>query len=145
MRAGVGLVTRVGGMEGGDDVQAIAAFGEVELWIAWLDPCSCFKSRTRISFNLGYLTLHTTGPWSLFAGVDYLLPGLYFQSTLLIITKDRNTRGNTLQRQESLYYNKHGLSGACFSALSRRLLVLPYDYLHEQCSNAYSRPSGQSP
>ena len=33
MRAGVDLVTR--GMEGGDDVQAIAAFeafGEVELW-----------------------------------------------------------------------------------------------------------------
>jgi hypothetical protein len=22
--------------------QAIAAFGKVELWVAWLDPCSCF-------------------------------------------------------------------------------------------------------
>ena len=44
MRAVVGLVTRVGSMEGGDDVQAIAAFGKVELWVAWLDPCSasCF-------------------------------------------------------------------------------------------------------
>lgn len=44
MRAGVGLVTRVGSMEGGDDVQAIAAFGKVELWVAWLDPAALLVS-----------------------------------------------------------------------------------------------------
>jgi hypothetical protein len=41
-------------------VQAIAAFGKVELWVAWLDPCSLLlvshnlDTALLISINLGY-------------------------------------------------------------------------------------------
>lgn len=62
---------------------------KVELWSRGL-ILQRFLSRTistLTSINLGYLTLHTTAPCSLFAGVDYLLPGLDCQITLLVIAK----------------------------------------------------------
>jgi hypothetical protein len=67
-------------------VQAIAAFGKVELLVAWLDPCSCFFCLAQSQHgtadlpstsDISHLTLLDRG--SLFAGVEFLLPGLDYQ------------------------------------------------------------------
>jgi len=119
---------------------------KVELWVAWLDPAAALLvSHNNLStIYLGYLTLHTTGPRSLFTEVDYLSPGLDYRITLLVIAKDK------------IYAREHSSGkSACITPNTAYLLLVSLHSadcrsyrstsLSKQCFNAYCRPSGRSP
>lgn len=149
MRAGVGLVTRVRSMEGGDDVKQLRRlerwnFGSrgLILQLRFLSLTINLDNQPRMFDR--YLTPHTTVSWSLFAGVDHLLPGLDCRVTLSVIAKDK------------IYARKHfGGKSACATTNTAYLVLVS---LHsadrrscrstvssEQCFNACCRLFGQSP
>ena len=120
MRAGMGLVTRVRSMEGGDDVKQLRRLERWNFGSRGLILQLRFLSLT-ISLDNQPRIFDTSHCWTLepFRRSRLSLAWFGLSGYTLCHRKGQNIRAQTLRRQECLCHDKHGLSGACFSAVCR--------------------------
>lgn len=101
---------------------------KVELWVAWLDPAAALLVSRNLSrqstSDIGHLTLLHLGAFLPESTISCLVWTVGLHS--LLSQRIKYTRADALQRLECLCYDKHGLSGACFSVLCRSS-VLSFD------------------